>query len=208
MKNFLLAIIFTLLTSSNLCGQEVILIRHAEVSLDHSGWMSSKKAANYKEAYDTAPVHHFDPDTVLAKLPKRIADTIFVSGLSRSIVTGLKLFGDSARLVSLDILNEFEMHMLRLPLYLPYKAWTGFSRGMWLLGLKRQGTESHREARKRVKLVSNFIERQATEQKQVIMVSHGFLNRNIARELKKRGWTITQNNGKKNLGATILRKYP
>lgn len=144
MKNSFLAIIFIILTSSNLCGQEVVLLRHAEVSLDHSGWMNSKKAANYREAYDTAPVHQFDPDTVLAKIPERITDTIYVSGLPRSIATGLKLFGDSANVVSLDILNEFEMHMVWLPIYLPYKGWSVLSRGMWLLGLKREGTESYR----------------------------------------------------------------
>lgn len=206
MKNFFLAIIFTLLSSSHLFGQEVVLIRHAEVSLDHSGWMSSKKAANYREAYNTAAVHQFDPDTVLAKIPRRITDTIYVSALPRSIATGLKLFGDSANVVSLDMLNEFEMHMIWLPTYLPYKGWTVLSRGMWLVGLKREGTESYADAKKRVSRVADFIEEKATEQKQVIMVTHGFINRNLAKELKKRGWIITLNNGTENLGATILRK--
>jgi len=175
------------------------------VNLDHSGWMNSKKAANFRESYDTAPVHQFNTDTVLAKIPTRITDTIYVSGLSRSIATGLKLFGDSANVVSLDILNEFEMHVVWLPAYLPYKGWTSISRGLWLLGLEKQGTESYGEAKERVKMVADFIEQKAAKQKQVIFVTHGFLNRNLAKELEKRDWVIIQNEGRENLGATVLK---
>ncbi len=206
MKKLFVAFIFILCTNSFASGQEVILIRHAAVYMEHPGWMSRKNAANLREAYDSAPVHQFNPDTVLAKISKRIADTVYVSGLPRSIATGLKLFGDSAQIVSLDLLNEFELHVVWLPAYLPYKGWTGFSRVLWLLGRKHHGTESYDEAKKRVKLVCDFIEQKANNQKQVILVTHGFLNRNIAKELEKRKWTITQNEGKKNLGATILKK--
>ncbi|QIA06948.1 phosphoglycerate mutase family protein [Draconibacterium halophilum] len=187
-------------------AQEVILIRHAAVKLDRHGWMGAKTASAMRDAYDTAPIRQFNPDTVLSKIPERITDTIYVSGLSRSIATGLKLFGDSATIVSLKDLNEFEMHMVWLPLFLPYKVWTSLSRTMWLMGLKRPGTESFQEARDRVDNVSSFIERKAEQNKQAILVTHGFINRNIAIELEKRGWHIIQNNGRKNLGATVLRK--
>lgn len=187
-------------------GQEVILIRHAEVFLDHPGWMSAKKAGDYNNKYDTAPIHQFNKDTVLAKIPPHITDTVYVSGLPRSIATGVKLFGDSTTIVSMVMLNEFDMHMIWLPAYLPYKGWTVLSRSLWLLGLERRGTESYGEAKERVKIIANFIEEKAETQKQVILVTHGFLNRNLTKELKKRDWTITQNNGTKNLGATVLKK--
>lgn len=206
MKTFIAALILIILCSSQLFGQEVILIRHAEVYLNHSGWMNSKKAAEYREAYDTAPIHQFNPEKVLAEIPKRITDTIYVSGLPRSIGTGIKLFGSTANIVSLDVLNEFEMHMVWLPLYLPYKGWTGISRSMWLLGTERKATESYSEAKKRVSLAADFIEEKSTTQKQVIMVTHGFFNRNLAKELKKRDWEIIRNEGKENLGSTILKK--
>ena len=198
--------ILILPASAFLSGQEIVLIRHAEVSLDHAGWMGPKKAARNREAYDTAPVYQFDPDTVLAKVPPRVTDTIYVSGLPRSIATGIKLFGDSATIVSLDLLNEFEMHVVWLPLYLPYKGWTGISRALWLMGWEKRGTESYAEAKDRVKFVCDVLEKKADEQKQVILVTHGFINRNIAKELEKRDWEITQNEGKKNLGATVLRR--
>nr|WP_319510696.1 phosphoglycerate mutase family protein [uncultured Draconibacterium sp.] len=187
-------------------AQEVILIRHAEVKLERHGWMGAKKASAVRDEYDTAPISQFNADTVLSKIPQRITDTIYISGLSRSIATGLKLFGDSATIVSLDDLNEFEMHMIWLPLFLPYKIWTSISRTMWLMGLEKPGTESFQEARERVDAVCSFIEQKAEQNEQAILVTHGFINRNIARELQKRGWRVIQNNGKENLGATILRK--
>lgn len=206
MRNLFVAFVLIFCTNSFAFGQEVILIRHAAVYLDHSGWMNRKNAESLRDAYDTAPVHQFNPDTVLAKIPARITDTVYVSGLPRSIATGLKLFGDSAQIVSLELLNEFELHVVWLPAYLPYKGWTGLSRALWLLGWKQSGTESYREAKERVKLVCDFIEKKATIQNQVILVTHGFLNRNIANELENREWTITQNEGKINLGATLLKK--
>lgn len=187
-------------------AQEVILIRHAAVKLERSGWMGPKKAASIRDAYNSAPINQFDVNEVLSKVPKRITDTVYVSGLSRSLATGLKLYGDSATVVSLQELNEFDMQMVWFPLYFPYKVWTTISRTLWLMGLEEPGTESFQEARDRVNDVCTFIERKAQQNKQVILVTHGFINRNIAKELEKRGWMVMQDNGKKNLGATILKK--
>lgn len=186
--------------------RQVILIRHAAVDLEHHGWMSAKKAAALRAAYDRAPVFRFDPDTVLAHLPPRLIDTVYVSALPRSIATGLLLFGDSAQIVSSRLLNEFELHVVRLPLVLPYKGWTSISRALWLLGARKSATESYREAQERVQYIADFIEEKAEQNGQIILVTHGFLNRNIAHELRKRGWQLTQNRGKENLGATILEK--
>lgn len=202
----LFTILFGVFILLNVNAQEVILIRHAAVEMHPHGWMGAKKAAKYKAAYDTSPVHQFAPDTVLAKVPRQITDTVYVSGLPRSIATGIKLYGNSASIVSTETLNEYEMHMIWLPLVLPYKGWTSLSRIMWLMGLEKPGTESYREAKERTRNIADFIEKKAKSEKQVIFVTHGFLNRNLAKELKKRGWIITTNNGKKNLGATILKK--
>jgi len=200
------SILFLLLVSSKLFAQEVILIRHAKVFLEEEGWMGAKKAAKYRALYDTAPIYQFLPDTVLTKLPARKTDTVYVSGLARSIATGWKLFGDSVNLVSMDLLNEFELHVVRLPLILPFKGWTAVSRSLWVLGLNQRNTESFKEGKKRANTVVDFIEEKTLYREQVIIVAHGFLNRTVTKEMKKRGWRIMENRGQKNLGATIFRK--
>jgi broad specificity phosphatase PhoE len=187
-------IILLFISSFQLKAQEVILLRHAKVFQDHSGWMGSKRASELRANYDTAPIHKFS------------ADTVYVSKLPRSVASGVILFGDSATVVSMDVFNEFELHVNKLPLYMPYKAWTSLSRTFWLIGHKHQSVESYSEAKQRVKRAVDFIEAKTKIQEQVILVTHGFINRNIANTLKKRGWEITENKGSKNLGATILRR--
>jgi hypothetical protein len=186
--------------------QEVILIRHAKVNIEVSGWMGPKKAAQLRKLYDTSPIYPFVPGSVLEKLPELKTDTVYVSSLCRSVSTGWMLFGDSAIILSSPFFDEFDLHIVRLPFILPYKGWTGISRALWLLGANQKHNESHREAKRRVKQIADFIELRLQYNKQVILVTHGFLNRNVARELKKRNWQQVADNGGKNLGTTLLRK--
>jgi len=199
-------LVVNLFVSKNAVCQEVILVRHAKVYLETNGWMGHKKAAQLRKSYDSAPIYPFSTDSVLNKLPARKTDTIYVSILDRSIGTGWQLFGDSAVVLSTPFLNEFELEIVKLPLLLPYKGWTAISRLSWALGGRNNGKETHREAKERVKQIADFIEDKTNKNEQVIFVTHGFLNRNIARELKRRDWQITKNEGKENLGATVLTK--
>lgn len=187
-------------------AQEIILIRHAKVNLNTKGWMGHRKAAQYREAYDTAPVYSFNPDSVLSTLPFRESDTVFVSCLPRSIHTGTSLFADSAAIVSLALFNEFELHIVKWPVVVPYKVWTAVSRALWIFGKRREGFESYKSGKERAGKAVSYLEKQASHDDQVILVAHGYLIHTMTREFKKRGWNVVQNNGKNNLGATILQK--
>jgi broad specificity phosphatase PhoE len=187
-------------------AQEVILIRHAKVDMNVKGWMGHKKAAQFNQQYNTAPIVSFNVDSVRNTLPKITADTIYTSALYRSKTTAKILFEQNHTLISRPLFNEFESFIVKWPIILPYKGWTVFSRIFWLLGNKREGVESWKEARERTQKVTDFIETESQNQQQVVFVTHGFLNRQVAKELEKRGWQRTVNNGKKNLGATVLVK--
>lgn len=203
-KIFLLLCIICL-TNFVFC-QEIILIRHAKVNLDTKGWMGYGKVVQLNEQYNIAPISKFEAKQVLAELPPIKTDTVYVSNLNRSIVTGWTLFGDSAVVLSSGFLDEFELNIVHLPLRLPYKGWTSVSRALWLLGLNQKNNESFKEAKSRVLKIADFIEDRLNYNEQVVMVTHGFLNRYVARELKKRGWMDIQDHGSKNLGATVLQK--
>ena len=200
---FLLILLFCV---TLVMGQEVILIRHAKVDMDAKGWMRAKKAAELRDSYDVSPIHSFVSEEVLKQLPTISSDTIYTSALFRSKETARRLLGDSAEFVSMPMLNEYQLHVVRWPLLLPYKGWTRVSRAMWLLGKKKNGVESHKEAKARTRKAVDFIEKKSKRNQQVVLVTHGFLNRNIAKELEKRAWVRTQNNGKTNLRATVLEK--
>lgn len=182
------------------------MIRHAKVAIDTKGWMGYRKAVQLNEQYNTAPIYSFETSQVFAELPPLKTDTVYVSNLNRSIATGWTLFGDSAIVLSSCFLDEFELNIVRLPFPLPYKGWTSFSRALWLLGMNQKNNESHKEAKNRVVKIADFIEDRLNYNKQIVMITHGFLNRYVARELKRRGWMDIQDHGAKNLGGTVLRR--
>ncbi len=200
---FFLSLLLFYLT--NLMGQEIVLIRHAKVDMEAKGWMRAKRAAEYRMNYDVSPINDFIPSEVLLQLPTISSDTVYTSVLYRSKETAFRLLGDSVTFVSMPLLNEYELHIVRWPLLLPYKGWTIISRTLWLFGLKKDGVESYRMAKERTQKAVNFITQKSVHSQQVILVTHGFLNRNIAKELERRGWARTLNNGKANLGATVLK---
>ncbi len=187
-------------------AQEIILIRHAQVDMHVSGIMGPKKAMGFVQAYDTANIVNFNADTVLAKLPPISSKTIYTSTLYRSMATAAKLFGDSVQYISSPLFNEFGLSVVRLPLVLPFKAWSTFSRVSWLMGRKRNNAESYKEAKQRVQKCVLFLEQKSETENQVVLVSHGFLNRNIKNQLVKRGWKLRKDHGLKNLGAFVLEK--
>ncbi len=205
-KSIFLYIIFVTLFPVSLLSKEVILIRHAKVDLEIKGWMTAKKAANLRQNYDTAPITNFAPDTVLSKLPQILADTVHTSLLYRSMATAGILFDGSVTYIASPVFNEFNLPVFGLPLVLPYKGWAIISRAAWLLGWSKKDIESHKDAKQRVQNAVHYIEELAKTNNQVVLVTHGYINRNIKNELKKRGWKVKQNEGKKNLGATILIK--
>ncbi len=208
MKRTLIILLTTFLALwlQNIYGQEVILIRHAKVNMETTGWVGAKKAASLHNSYDVSPINNFNADSVLSALPIRKTDTIYSSSLPRSITTAWMLFGDSAVILSSKFMDEFDLQIVRAPFVLPYKGWTSLSRALWLLGLNNKNNASYKDAKARTREIADFIEERLKYNKQVILVTHGFLNRDLSRELKRRNWHITNNNGKKNLGATILRK--
>ena len=72
------------------------------------------------------------------------------------------------------------------------------------MGRKSESKEIHKEAKQRVKNAVLLLEEKAKLNKQVIFVSHGYINRNIKNLLVKRGWKVKHNHGKENLGAFVL----
>ncbi len=202
----ILLITFSFAICTHVSSQEVILVRHAKVNLETGGWMGAKKATVLRKSYDTSPIISFSADSVLNTLPECKTDTIYASSLTRSISTAWMLFGDSAIILSSDIFDEFELNIVHLPLLLPYKGWTSLSRVLWLLGVNKKSKTSYREAKERAGRITDFIEDRLKYNNQVILVTHGFLNRDISKELKRRNWHKIIDNGGKNLGSTVLRK--
>ena len=185
---------------------QIYLIRHAKPNLKKRFLSSADQAQNYVESYSKAPIHEIDSGKVRVDLNK--PHQIYCSNLVRSQETALALFGDSYVIVSDSVFREFELKIVRASsvVKLPLDLWKGVSRLFWLLGCNHEGIESYKEAKKRVVLSADNLEKLANQEETAILVGHGMINGAIAKELKKRGWDVKSKKGHLNLGATILQK--
>jgi len=185
---------------------QIYLIRHAKPNLNKKFLSSANQAQDYIENYNIAPIHEIDSGKVRVDLNK--PHQIYCSSLVRSQETALALFGDSYVIVSDSVFREFELKIVRASsvVKLPLDLWKGVSRLFWLFGCNHEGIESYKEAKKRVVLSADNLEKLANQEETAILVGHGMINGAIAKELKKRGWDLKSKKGHLNLGATVLQK--
>ncbi|RZT91089.1 broad specificity phosphatase PhoE [Ancylomarina subtilis] len=185
---------------------QIYLIRHAKPNLKKKFFCSADQAQNYLENYNRAPVCEFPSGYVNIALTK--PHQIYCSSLPRSQETALSLFGNSYPVVSDSVFREFELKIVNASsiIKIPLDLWKGISRISWVLGFNHQGIESFKKAKERVVFSTDNLEKLANQEETAILVGHGMINAAIAKELKRRGWTIVQKKGHLNLGATILQK--
>jgi len=185
---------------------QIYLIRHAKPNLNKSFLSSADQAQDYIENYNKAPIHEIDSNKVKIDLSKH--HQIYCSSLVRSQETALALFGDSYIIVSDSIFREFELRIVQANsiVKLPLDLWKGLSRFFWFMGCNHEGIESFKEAKKRVVLSADNLEKLASQEETAILVGHGMINAAIAKELRKRGWDVIHKKGHLNLGATVLQK--
>ncbi len=185
---------------------QIYLIRHAKSKLKKQFFSSAKEAQKYITDYDKVPICDFDMNQVKIELIKQ--HQIYCSCLPRSQETALALFGKSYLIVSDSVFREFDMKIVHATAFvkLPMDLWKGISRLTWLLGFNNKGVESYKEARKRVLLSTDNLEKLSNQEETAILVGHGMINIGISKQLRKRGWTLVEKKGHINLGATVLQK--
>ncbi len=185
---------------------QIYLIRHAKPDIKKQKFYSRKQAEKYIYDYNHVPIQKFDSSLISINLEKE--HTIYCSALRRSIETAHAIFKDNYPIISDSIFNEFENKIIKSPGFVrqPLICWQILSRGTWVLGRKPSEIESHKEAKERALLAASKLTDIAHKEETAILIAHGMLNRAIAKKLKQKGWRAIQENGQKNLGATILIK--
>ncbi len=181
-----------------------MLIRHGKPELNKSGWFSYKNARNYIQAYDTVGVKLIKEPPVILMSHEHVK--IFSSSLFRAYDTATKVFGSDAIIDSDSVFIEFRREITPLPLILPIKGWTGISRFFWMIGLHSSEIPSFRSEKSRAAKDAEILEEAAIVNGKVILVSHGFLNKYIVRNLKKNGWDHSFNGGNDYLAVQVLTK--
>jgi broad specificity phosphatase PhoE len=85
------------------------------------------------------------------------------------------------------------------------KTWNKIARVVWLMG-HHDGDEHVRDARKRAGKAADMLIEAAAEGRDVVLAAHGWFNRMVRPELKKRGWACVHDGGDKYWSYRIYQK--
>lgn len=183
---------------------QIILIRHGNPIINTNGWFSYKAAKAYIHTYDTVGVKDFDNSPVKLKTHEDVK--IYSSPLFRAYDTSQKIFGSDTEIEVDSSFIEFQREIVPLPLILPIKGWTSLSRFFWVIGLHSSDIPNFKTEKSRAEQDANFLDKAARENKKVILVAHGFLNKYIVRYLKRNGWDHSYNGGNDYLAVQVMTK--
>ncbi len=179
---------------------QIILLRHAKVIIDNPK-IYSNQMHEFIERYNTIPIEDTEPPSMVAKLVDS-ANIVVTSKLSRTVQT-LSLFNKKPNLSS-EIFNEAQLpYSNRRFFKLPDKVWAPIFRVAWLFGYKNN-SESFSEAKQRAELGADILIEFANDNRVVLLVGHGIMNRLIAKALLKKGAVIKEKTGDGNLAYSIL----
>lgn len=180
----------------------ITLFRHACVDIKKYGKISACDFGLWIDEYNTSNIKESvqNRDTIFKILDE--ADIIFCSELKRSIES-VNLFDKSATHIN-ELFNEVE---------LPYASWSFIRlkpslwliifRILWFLGYSKN-VESYHSAKKRAKLAAKMLIDLSNNDKNIILMGHGLMNKLIIKELLVCNYTKTRSSGNKNWSYSIL----
>jgi broad specificity phosphatase PhoE len=210
-RHVVLLMLVILPEMKSFANPKIYLIRHAAVDLEKPGWGTSKKSAQYKEAYNFAEIETFNPEEVLQKIRNyESLDTVFCSPQPRAQETALILFNKNVVLQTDSVLAELDYPVVRVPvIQFPVKGWLFVSRVTWMAGINRGEKTGYRDRQLELNSFSDELIKFAHRNELAIVVAHGMLNRELVKILKDRGWEFCDNgkDGFGNLSVNCL-KYP
>jgi broad specificity phosphatase PhoE len=184
--------------------KKIILIRHAKVVIDGSHWLNSQELKEWIVAYNLAPIEHSVREEQLIEELKE-ADFVLTSALRRTIDT-VELLDGEINLSSM-VFNELDTPEYNiLWLKLRPSSWLTLFRVLQMLGIKTKNSFLQK-SKERAKKGADILESKLNGNNTVALVGHGGLNHFLAKELKRRGFRLTQSHRKnKNLGFRVFEK--
>lgn len=172
----------------------IVIARHGKPALSRKVRLTSHEFKDWWGQYDLGGLAE------VTKSPKKLlalanaADKVLSSSLRRAKETAFHLRGKEA--------DEIDEVFIEAPLPPPYlgpiklkpKAWGTLARVFWMGGL-HGGMESLGAARARALTAAKKLEDEAAGGKLIVLTAHGWFNRMMATQLKKRGWKETVDQG-------------
>ena len=166
---------------------KIILIRHAEVDINKNSFAYAFELKKWLDIYNNAEIKKdFVSKSEISNIFDS-SDKILCSGLKRSY-DSVALYGKTPYEED-ELFNEAGLpfanwRWVKLPLW----VWAIIFRVMWLFGYKKNG-ESLQEATIRAQKGASKLIASCEKGTTITLLGHGLMNRLIAKELVKRGWS-------------------
>ncbi|WOE68853.1 phosphoglycerate mutase family protein [Hydrogenimonas thermophila] len=176
--------------------QKIILLRHGEVDIKDYKNIPADQFGKWIIDYNHSDIKsEFSSKNETKNLLNK-TDILICSNLKRSIQSA-KIFNKTPFEIN-DVFNEAELpysnwHLLKLN----PKVWLIFFRILWLLGYSKN-CESYKEAKIRAKKATKRLIELSKQNKPVILIGHGIINRLIRKELILQKWNETKKAKNKN----------
>jgi broad specificity phosphatase PhoE len=176
----------------------IILARHGEPNISRKVTLSSAEYAAWWARYEQTGLvpGQSAPERLYAAA--RDAALILCSTRPRAI--------ESARTVAADREVEIDVRFVEAPLPPPRwpfwfklspRHWGAVSRFWWWFFNHHDGQERRKAAQLRADEAADYLMALTATGDDVLVIAHGFFNFMIGRSLKRRGWSLAQNNGHK-----------
>ena len=166
--------------------QKIILLRHGEVNIKDYKNISANQFEKCIIEYNNSDIKYefSSKDEIEGLLNK--TDILICSNLKRSIQS-VEIF-NKIPFERNDIFNEAELPSANWNLLkLNPKVWLIFFRILWFFGYS-QNCESYKEAKIRAKKATKRLIELSKQNKPVILIGHGIINKLIRKELMLQKW--------------------
>ncbi len=184
---------------------QIMLIRHAVPKIKRKGWTTFYEADDLRQAYDTVEVYEISDSPV--RIHPEEVENIRSSPLIRARSTAEQLFKPNYTIIYDSTFIEFRNEIIPIPwIKLPLKFWKVTSRLFWMAGLHSENVPSLSNEKQRARAGAAKLAKWVKEEKRIVLVAHGFLNRYLIRYLKKAGWQHSFDGGYSFSNVQVLTK--
>jgi broad specificity phosphatase PhoE len=175
----------------------IVLARHGEPALSRRIRLTADGYRRWWAAYEEGGILEGQiPPACLLELA-RGADFIFASTRKRAVETADAVV-QGKHFIRDPMFVEAPLPPPRLPSFIKMKpaTWGFFARMAWLFG-HSEGQETRRQAQARVGQAAERLIEAAKNGATVLLLAHGYFNFMLGRELRRRGWRLSEGRGYK-----------
>lgn len=182
---------------------KIVLVRHGPPKF-RAHWLMPTKGA--KRALDLYAASRVTEDMPSGMLDFRSSTNICITSTLARAIDSAKALGFKDSIAS-DMFNESELpHPNRLLIPVPWSIFLLVFRLLWFCGFSFNCAGKSMD-KKRARKASNYLSTLALENRMVMLVGHGIMNRLVCSELIQSGWKIDEKTGSSYWSSITLSRH-